>query len=266
MLEILQKIVNKIPRIPLILTAERGHGKTEATKTIVQELMKNKVHCKIFDCSQVWIHKAPIGLYKQIITDDVLSNENWSYLNNCVYDLSSLMDSKKINLFLTHNLTKDLFERVSYKMKHHKNKTPSLVYIIEESQSVIGSYSLRRKKNWIWNFAITTGRNFGLSFIFITPRLAKVSAEAVELCGHYLLGKQIGDNNKSKIRRLIDRRVAESVEYLKTGNWIYFCGKKQFLYIPMVYPQKSPKIVKPIKRNKTTESKNKIGKGLKRTR
>lgn len=108
-----------------------------------------------------------------------------------------------------------------------------ICYIIEEAQTIIGSNALRSRENRFWLKAISTGRNLGLSFVFITQRLADVSSKAVERCNGYLIGKTLGDNNLRKLRAVAGKQLSWLVRDLKVGEFYYYNGQQHYIKFPL---------------------------------
>lgn len=105
-------------------------------------------------------------------------------LDDCIYDLSFIIDPTEMNLWITHLMVEEFNELVLAKLNNQGKILVHKLWIIEEAQNLLGRWinptSLR---------AISEGRNYGLCFAFSTQRLADLSTQAVERCNAYLLGK-----------------------------------------------------------------------------
>lgn len=99
-----------------------------------------------------------------------------------------------------------------------------LIFCIEESQDLIGRYL---KQDDDLATAMNCGRNYRISFIFMSQRLADLNTRLTErTC--YLLGKLIGDNNLRKISKVlgIGRKKLKFIESLPKGEFVFYNGER----------------------------------------
>ena len=73
---------------------------------------------------------------------------------------------------------------------------------------------------------VNQSRNFGLSYIALTQRLASVDSNLVEISGLKFFGKTEGDNNRRKARAWLPKEYFNMAKDLKTGEFIQQYGSK----------------------------------------
>lgn len=88
-------------------------------------------------------------------------------------------------------------------------------------QNILGTIGL----NDIWNTFISEGRNFNMSFIFITRRMAQLSPKAREQTQSYLWGRTVSQLDLDRIRRVSTEEVAEALPTLNLGEFLYWDGE-----------------------------------------
>ena len=222
-------LLNEILKTGLIVTGSKGCGKSNAVKIIISELLRTeKAKVKVFDSALNWLFDFAELEYQLIGDKTTLHN-----VDNCVYDCTLIDDPNEINSLIRTVVSVDYHNHARMKLLTNGLINKWVCYVIEEAQNIIGSNALRSRENRFWLKSISTGRNLGLSFIFITQRLSDVSAKAVERCNGYLIGKTIGDNNLRKLRSLAGKQLSWLVRDLKTGEFYYYNGQRFFMKLPL---------------------------------
>ena len=87
--------------------------------------------------------------------------------------------------------------------------------------SALRSYSFQEISRFV-----TQGRNFGLSYIALTQRLASVDSNLVEISGLKYFGKTEGDNNRRKAKAWLPKEYLNQAKDLKTGEFLQQYGSK----------------------------------------
>jgi len=215
--------VNDIMKYCGFVAGGRGSGKTNALKLLVMEAIKRKVEVKVFDPSLAWKH---FPLKKVKMRHGRLSeNTEW----NTVYDISrlSVLEARK---FVMAMLSKDLIEAIHLTDIGMK---PKCLVVIEESQNIIPSHSLRSKKFLEISRFVTQGRNFGLSFICSTQRLASVDINLIEISGVRYWFKLEGQRNLMKARYWLDKFTTWRLRDLERGTcYLQFGSRIKLLRLP----------------------------------
>lgn len=96
---------------------------------------------------------------------------------------------------------------------------PKICFILEEVQNLIPSGSLRSTKNQEISRFVTQGRNFGLSYIALTQRLASVDTNLVEISGLKFFAKTEGENSLRKIKAWLPKDVTRKLRDLTVGQF-----------------------------------------------
>jgi hypothetical protein len=99
-------------------------------------------------------------------------------------------------------------------------------YILEECQNLIPNSALRSYNFQEISRFVTQRRNFGLSYIALTQRLASVDSNLVEISGLRYFGKTEGDNNRRKAKAWLSREYLDKARDLKTGEFFHQYGSK----------------------------------------
>jgi hypothetical protein len=184
------------------VVGSRGCGKTNLLKLLVSESLKHKVQVKVFDPSLAWK-----GFPLPQIRDGY---SRW----NCVYDLSrlSVLEARK---FTAKMLANDLEEAIALT---DVGKTPKCLVVIEEAQNVLPSNTLRLLKFQDVSRFVSQGRNFGLSYVATTQRLARVDIDLVEISGVKYWFKLEGHRNATKARWWLGKYHTWNLRNLEVGE------------------------------------------------
>lgn len=206
-------------------------GKTTWVRVINRELMKvtkldegdNEVpyiQIKIFDTALNWIKAFEPILYQVLSERELLNVGTEIYFgdDDIIFECSDFTDNKAIREVISEIVGADYELHRRYKLNDLLDT--NIVYTIEEAQnvlSVIGKYDR-------WNTYISQGRNMNISFLFITRRMADLSAKARENVQSYMWGKMTGDNERRRIRRISNDTVYNMLPKLGIGEFIYWNG------------------------------------------
>lgn len=154
---------------------------------------------------------------------------------NRVYDVSrlSVLETRK---FVTEMMKRDFAEAV---VLTDAGQKPSVLYIIEECQNVILPNSLRTLRFQEISRFISQGRNFGLSYLCSTQRLASTDVNLVEINGVKFWGKLEGENNLRKARAWLPKFTVWRFRDLEIGEFYLQIGSKvKLLRLPKFEVQK----------------------------
>ena len=227
-----EPILRGILRTGLVVPAIKGHGKSEAGKVITSEIIRNqplKIQCKIFDVASNLRWSFLEGIKCQEITEDTRFFYNGN--DHILFDIAMVEDDDKLS-FMSKVVRTDYLKQRKKKEIGGGNFDEWILYLVEESQLLIGRYSLMKRIGRDVLGTLSIGRNFNMSFVLIGQRLADMSASAVEKCDGYLLGKILGDNDIAKLKRIVGRKsdIMEDVKKLELGkgHFIYFDGASAY--------------------------------------
>ena len=210
----------------LVILGSKSCGKTNAGKLIASEIIRNPqtipIQVKFFDLAgNLKFNFDPI-LYQTI---DDKSRYFYDGDENILFDIN-LIDEDDIFGFMEKVLLTDYYRQRERKETLNGHVDKWILYFIEESQGVLSSYSLMRKTGGKVFQLFSIGRNFGQNFVLISQRLADLSTRAVERCNSYLIGKTSGDNDISKLKRLIGKKssIVDEVKKLnvQNGEFIFY--------------------------------------------
>jgi len=200
----------------------RGSGKSNLLKLLVTQALKTGVKVKIIDSTLTW-KNFPLAKIK------ITRNSTITCRLNSIYDVSrlSVLETRK---FVTEMMMRDFEESVILTDSGHK---PNLLYVIEEVQNVILPNSLRTLKFMEISRFITQGRNFGLSYLCSTQRLASTDTNLVELSGVKFWSKLEGENNLRKARAWLNKFTVWRLRDLPVGDFYLQVGSNtKLLHLP----------------------------------
>lgn len=233
--ELPDEIMKEILKTSLIIVGNPNSGKTNTAKILMEKIINYQVlkdrifRTKIIDTCSNWRfnfeHIPFMEVDKETNIDNYLQEGEKN--DNILYDFQQ-DDVDSIMQIVGESVRKDFRTNRIMKMEGEGIIPYWSVYCIEESQNILGSYSLNKDTGKFWLKAISEGRNFNMTYIWITQRLSDVSTKAVERANGYLFGRILGDNNLLKIRRICgkDSGIHEKVKELGVGEFIYYNGER----------------------------------------
>jgi len=237
-------MLNGILKTGLVVVGGKNTGKSNAGKVISSEIIRNQplpIQLKIFDtASNLRWDFEPI-LFQSI---DERTRYFYDGDEHILFDIA-LVDEIDILSFVERVILTDYYRMRARKelLGGHINKW--ILYLIEEAQNEIGSYSLMRREGMRLLKFFSEGRNFNQSYILIGQRLADVSTRAIERCSGYLFGKMTGDNDIAKLKRIVGRDsvIVNDVKKLEVekGQFLYYNGASTYDFNCPKYDSKGQK-------------------------
>jgi len=220
----IDRIINDVHDVNIVLNAVNAHGKTSSLRTIIGRLKQQnpKAIVKIFDISQAWFHNAPVKR-RQRITPEVLIDKRYLNVNDCVYEIGSLPPEYR-RYFIAVIVGQDYQSRYNLGIDHPQAVAdlPRIFYVFEEATNYFGSWSLKRKDESapiLYDF-VTVGRNYGLrAFLVVNREIGSLSTDirdtAPKILGHI--------EAKSDLRyyKSRDKRVYELIKSMPKYHWVY---------------------------------------------
>jgi hypothetical protein len=227
--EILNQIIRDTVEVPLIFDSQRGHGKSTSLKTIVKQLRENtNVKCIVFDVSQSWYHTAP--LKHRVVVDISPTQKKWNVplLTDCVYEIGRLNETQRrrfVAYQVEHYYNKRYEDKLTYGEDAVKN-LPTILFIMEEGNTYLGSYSLSRKDKAgeVLKQFVSVGRNYGLSFILVTTRVSGEISPSIRNRSNWVLGRILGYDEKNAIRGATDKLTVNKVTDIPKYHFVYYNG------------------------------------------
>lgn len=229
-------LLREIIKSGLCVLGGRGCGKSNLVKVLISEIVKKYglIQPKIFDPCSNWKWEFEDIFYQTI-------DEHTRYIYGgkkpILFDLDLLTQIETME-FVGKVALNDYMEQRKKKEILGGHNDKNVLFVIEEAQNILGSYSLMRRKGRMWLKLISEGRNFGLSFILIGQRASNISTSALERMQGLFLGKMIADNDLAKIRRICgrDTGIADQVKKLQdVGDFVYWNGSSAYRYAPPLY-------------------------------
>jgi hypothetical protein len=191
-----------------------------------QEYRENKYIIRITDTTNVWKWSFDSIPFVDIVKTRKIPDESEKVL---LLDLG-FSDSDE-NTRIIENLLRGDWILQREDMNKNEGQIPIYrITIIEEIQSVWGSYGLSGNSGKFFFKVVSEGRNLGIYTIGTTQRFADVSTKVCERTRYFLLGAISGSNDIQKIQKMFPsgkgRKVTDCLLSLKRGEFL-FLDKEQ---------------------------------------
>jgi hypothetical protein len=224
--EFYRAITSDVSKNIIQFISERGHGKSSALKTIVKRCREThpELEFMAFDVSQSWYESAPLK-YRQLVTLDKLRTGEIKNVVDCVYEMGSLSEAQRRQFIGT------IIARI-YKMRYEIKLNdpaafaalPTLIFIIEESNVVFGSYSFR-VKDWISPVLadfVSVGRNYKLSAILVATVEDGEMAPSLRRRSRRIYGRLVAEGDISRVRRNNKEMAKYLSQEISRFNFVYW--------------------------------------------
>jgi len=210
----------------LVISANKGFGKTNTLQVLLTYQPRNVIDVIVDYATQ---HCFKLKMQVIFLNKDYLLKPHLSITNDTILDFSQT--TKQVAGSIVRTMIKEEYaKRVQQVITTFRNDEPRQVkypwfrFWFEESQDLIGRFL---GEDDDLKTAMCVGRNFHLSFGFITQRLASLNAELVERSA-FLIGRQTGDNNLRKLAMTLGepRRKLKFIEALDKGDFVFYEGTR----------------------------------------
>lgn len=212
----------------LTIVASKGHGKTNAMMCIISNI--DAIPC-VIDFASVHCYNLGSKFTVKFLNKNYLLRKPRININKPL-----IIDISQTRKPIASEIIRELIKREYYSRVHevidnfHNGmeerllEKPWLIFCLEEANVTIGKFL---KSDSDLATAMCVGRNYNLSFIFVSQRLAELNTTLSERTA-YLIGRVCGDNNIRKISRLlgISRRKLKFVETLPRGEFLFYNGDR----------------------------------------
>lgn len=197
----LNEFIPSIVERGLIICGTLGSYKTSLIKALASELIDNSENLKlrIFDAIDNWRYN-----FRQDISNQTIKSIN-QYVDwepdTTLFTLSPLGEDARL-MFITRIISQD-FKRQQreYKtFKGHLEQMKQYVYIVEEANTILSSYSI---KKGFWRDFVAFARNYKMSGIYVMQRLADSSPKIIERIPNMAICQTIGINEKRRIKAIL---------------------------------------------------------------
>jgi len=228
----------------LLIIATKRHGKTNTCMHLVRRLRQtlehraNAIKLKIFDTVLVWRHEFDEIPFVSIDEVRILPE-----VQDLIVDIP-FVDSQLTRNALGEILVNDFIDKRKLK-EIHKGKNPyANVYVIEEIQNCLGTYSMNGKQGRFWLKIVSECGNFAMVIIGLGQRFADISTKVVDRTRFYLIGATSGERDLVKIKGIGGKGLADKVRTLKRGEFLFFDKENKetmtLIYFPLFVQKGKP--------------------------
>lgn len=214
------KIAEDMKQTLLLLLSERGHGKSSSLKTIVKYVRENhpEICFKVLDVSLSWYNNSPIQ-WRQYVTRQALQQSRITNLTDCVYEMGELTPEERRAFAAT--LIQNDFQRAREAVKQG-TETPWIIYIVEEANTMFGSYSFRRNDPYsaILQDFVSIGRNFNLGAILVSTAEIGELAPSIRRRRRIIYGRIESPSDLNQAKRY-SKSLAETVKNQPRYHFTY---------------------------------------------
>ena len=225
-------IANDCPKNILQFISERGQGKSTALKTIIKRMRitNPELEFLVFDISQTWFQSAPLK-YRQLVTVDKIRAGQVMNVSDCVYEMGELSEAQR-RAFMGTIIAQIYKKRYEMKLNNPEEfaKLRTMIFVIEESNCVFGSYSFRQR-DWISPILsdfVSVGRNYKLSAILVATVEVGEMAPSLRRRSRRIYGRLVAEGDISRVRRNNKEMAKFLSQEIPRFNFIYW-GESGFI-------------------------------------
>jgi len=234
--------LNEILKSGLALVGGRGTAKTTTAKHLIRRFMKEKASVKIraFEDAFEFSKNSDIPVY-QVLTAQTRRIYD---LPQCSYFTGKLYNPEDATTILRCFVTRDWGKQVDRILASKGQYDKWILYVTDDSHSILDRYSLSRTINKTLLRWAGTGRNYKMSFITITQRFQSIPTQLLERINTgYLIFKLTGANNRTKLKGIgLSKQTINHIEKMGTGEAIYYhSGKAEIIHVPKFTGSNNPR-------------------------
>jgi adenosyl cobinamide kinase/adenosyl cobinamide phosphate guanylyltransferase len=200
--------VDALLRSGLVIFGGSGCGKSTLAKAIVRRLAEKGVTSYIVDTSMTWLKES----YDIVPVSRDCRNYTWRF-QNTVFDCAELTMNERI--IFVDSLARELLD---VHMTGTIDRPEILVF--EEAELFLSNNNLRSKKLENVLTFVSTGRNFNLRFIAVSPVPSLIDKLIVKLTEQKIFGRASEPNDLAYIKKILPKPWTEELKSLTVGNFI----------------------------------------------
>jgi Cdc6-like AAA superfamily ATPase len=234
--------LNEVLKSGLAIVGGRGTAKTTTAKHLIRRLIREKASVKIraFEDAYEFSKNSDLPVY-QILTAQTRRIYD---LPHCSYFTGKLYNPEDATTILRSFVIRDWGKQVEKVLASNGQYDKWILYVTDDSHSILDRYSLTRTINKTLLRWVGTGRNYCMSYVTVSQRFQSIPTQLLERINTgYLIFKLTGANNKSKLKAIgLDKPIIKQIEKLKTGEAIfYYDGKTELIYVPKFESVNNPR-------------------------
>ena len=225
-MSLVDQVIQDLKSVPVLFLAERGHSKSTSAKHIISKAleMDSSLIVKVFDVSMSWYWCAPLR-FRQLVTAETIDRDEIDNIGSCVYEMGQLSDDDR-RAFLASIIHADFKERYNTAKNYGPDTLkglPTVVYVLEEVNTYLGSYSLRKgdmSAQILVDF-VSVGRNYGLTFLGLTTCLSGEVSPSVRNRCRLLLGRVTSDADLRVVKARTDAHTRDISKSIAKYYFVY---------------------------------------------
>lgn len=214
-----------------IICGTIGCGKTNFAKQLARQLVNEYADkdaiIRIFDVVGNWLFNFDGDVPSQNVYN---ANELRINAKVMVYRLNLKTESERIE-FIKNVFEKDLErqKRLFDKFEGDKTKLPKIIYIVEEANTILSTYSIR--EGFFKDF-VAFSRNFNIASIYVMQRLSDSSPKVIERIPNIAIGKTVGSNDLRRIKDIIPKKHSKTANFSKKWYFNLFFNDNLIPFLP----------------------------------
>jgi Cdc6-like AAA superfamily ATPase len=234
--------LNEVLKSGLAIVGGRGTAKTTTAKHLIRRFIKEKesVRIRAFEDAYELSRNSDLPFY-QILTEQT---RQIFIKQKCTYFTGKLYNPEDATTILRSFVIRDWSRQVDKVLASNGHFEDWILYVTDDSHSILDRYSLSRTINKTLLRWVGTGRNYAMSYITVSQRFQSIPTQLLERINTgYLIFKLSGANNRSKLKAIgLDKPTIKRIEKLKVGEAIfYYDGKAELIYIPKFEAVNAPR-------------------------
>ena len=197
------------------ISGTTGTGKSHLAMYCADLLMENGVNVIVFDPSEDWEVNSNIS--------EVIRVEKLPLTLNLNINRSIVFDTKILTILQAQKFIEE-FNRLIFEKQVSitREKRKPFIIILEEGQIVFPEGCLRAKRFQNSVRLLSVSRNFRIRVGVVTPFAAALDKGALRYMRQRYFGATDEKNDLEYIGSFVGKEVAETLRYLKAGEFMYY--------------------------------------------
>jgi hypothetical protein len=189
----------------VLFLCERGHGKSSSLKAIIKYCKETNsdIIVKCFDPSMSWYEISPTK-YRQYVSTEKLTTGMIDNVGDCTYEIGSLTEEQR-RFFLGTCIAQDYKYRYNLRLNDPAafKKLPWVIYVIEESNTIFGSFSFRKNDaiTPVLQDFVSIGRNYKMNAFLVATAEEGELSPSLRRRSRRIYGRLVAEGDIARVRK-----------------------------------------------------------------